>query len=135
MVPQARKAAACACPAGWSCVTPLLEVCCDVLLGCRHRDWCLRSVVGVGESVFLVFVPSDAGGVLWLDPMLFVLGSFQKYSKILKQLGYRKLYWTASPKADGLHVFLNCVLEKTIVPVRQKASAIVFSPAKDTSRR
>lgn len=78
-------------------------------------------------------LPSNAGGVLWLDPMLFVLGSFQKYSKTLKQLGYKKLYWSTSPKADGVHVFLNCVLEKTVVPVRQKGRAGATSTTKASS--
>ncbi|CAI5467639.1 unnamed protein product [Closterium sp. Yama58-4] len=61
------------------------------------------------------------GGVMWFEMFYAPLDEMPLYIAIVEQLQYKKLHWNVTPKPDsgerkGMHVYLNCVIEK---PVRR----------------
>ncbi|CAI5528409.1 unnamed protein product [Closterium sp. Naga37s-1] len=61
------------------------------------------------------------GGVMWFEMFYAPLDEMPLYIAIIEQLQYKKLHWNITPKPDsgerkGMHVYLNCVIEK---PVRR----------------
>ncbi|CAI5463195.1 unnamed protein product [Closterium sp. Yama58-4] len=61
------------------------------------------------------------GGVMWFEMFYAPLNEMPLYIAIIEQLQYKKLHWNITPKPDsgerkGMHVYLNCVIEK---PVRR----------------
>lgn len=62
-----------------------------------------------------------AGGILWFEMFYAPIDEMPMYVAIIELLKYKKLYWNVTPKPDfgerqGVHVYLNCVIEK---PVRK----------------
>lgn len=67
------------------------------------------------------------GGVMWFEMFYAPLTEMPVYLAIIEQLGYSKLHWNITPKPDtgerkGMHVYLNCVIEK---PVRADKPSLV----------
>ncbi|CAI7812669.1 unnamed protein product [Closterium sp. NIES-54] len=61
------------------------------------------------------------GGVMWFEMFYAPLDEMPLYIAIIEQLQYKKLHWNITPKPDsgerkGMHIYLNCVIEK---PVRR----------------
>ncbi|CAI5509007.1 unnamed protein product [Closterium sp. Naga37s-1] len=59
------------------------------------------------------------GGVMWLEMFYAPLDEMPLYIAIIEQLQYKKLHWNITPKPDsgerkGMHVYLNCVIEKPL---------------------
>eukprot|EP00270_Netrium_digitus_P003644 TRINITY_DN1430_c0_g2_i1.p1 TRINITY_DN1430_c0_g2~~TRINITY_DN1430_c0_g2_i1.p1 ORF type:complete len:239 (+),score=75.81 TRINITY_DN1430_c0_g2_i1:361-1077(+) len=59
------------------------------------------------------------GGVLWFEMFYAPVEEMPIYVAMIEKLGYKKLHWNVTPKPDmgerkGAHVYLNCVIEKTV---------------------
>ncbi|CAI5532130.1 unnamed protein product [Closterium sp. Naga37s-1] len=59
------------------------------------------------------------GGVMWFEMFYAPLDEMPLYIAIIEQLHYKKLHWNITPKPDsgerkGMHVYLNCVIEKHV---------------------
>lgn len=58
---------------------------------------------------------------MWFEMFYAPIEEMPIYLALIEQLGYKKLHWNILPKPDfgeraGIHVYLNCVIEKPVRP-------------------